>query len=59
MTYDGQVTKKDLELITRKLTPVKAAGWGKLEIQVQNHEIVYTLQSIGEQIKMELDLKTE
>lgn len=54
---DNPVTRRDLELIARKLGPVKAAGWGKLEIVVQDGAIVYVLQSIGEQIKM--DLKTE
>jgi len=52
-----QVTKEEIELLIRKLSPVKAAGYGELLIQVQAGNIVYIKQSIGEQIKM--DLKTE
>jgi len=51
------VTKADLALITRKLEPVKRAGWGELLIQVSDGNIVYIKQSIGEQVRMELETK--
>jgi len=48
------VTQDDLELIIKRLNPVKQAGYGEVFIQVKEGNIVYIKQSIGEQIKMEL-----
>jgi hypothetical protein len=54
---DKAVTKADVELIIRKLKPVKEAGWGSITIQVQHSDIVYVDQTIGEQVKMEMKEK--
>jgi len=49
------VTQDDLELIIRRLNPIKKAKYGELLIQVNGGNIVYTKQVIGEQVKMKLN----
>lgn len=54
MTNSTAVTREELELLIRKLTPVKKAGFGSLLIRVQNGAIVYVTQEIGEQVKLNI-----
>ena len=56
-TGANPVTREDMKLIIKKLQPIKSAGYGELLIQVKEGHIVYTKQSIGEQVRM--DLKTD
>jgi len=50
----GVIQPDELRLIIRKLKPVKEAGYGELVIKVQDGRIVYVVQSIGEQVRIDL-----
>lgn len=41
---------RELELIVEKLKMVKEAGFGKVEITIQNGIVVYIEHKIGEQV---------
>jgi len=57
MPESKPLTLVEMELIIRKLQPVKDAGFGEVLIKIQNGSIVYITQSIGEQFKMDLKLE--
>ncbi len=48
------MTEQEIKLVLRKLTTVKEAGWGKVEIIISDHKITYSSYTIGEQAKMDL-----
>ena len=54
MNRNKAVTKADLELIVRKLTPIKKAGHGKLLIRVADGNIVSGEDTVGWQVKKEI-----
>lgn len=50
----SSLTEQEIKLVLRKANIVKEAGWGKVEILIQDGHIVYTTISIGEQVEMDL-----
>ena len=52
---ENLVTQEDLELIIKRLNPVKQAGYGKVLISVKEGVIVYISQEIGEEVSMKFN----